>query len=500
MASVGVAAMFASFLVGRGTAPAPGDGSTPDLPDAAPGVTSLDQVRSSYGYRGWPTLGNRSNDRAQAREALGILVDHGTSPGTKVRALGGAYPTDVDSPDDVEHSRLLFSGTVTDGGHRKDLYSPGKPEGPRPGWVSLMTSNRYLLMYNPVRNGNGTVLTAPPHPSMGARPTGEGPPVSLVWDAPDDPYYSYSSGDVTLVMPPWLTNLRFSSLGNVPAGGDPLAWHPAKTQEGGTATVPPQVEIDPSSGEEKDEGPRNPHDGCGEAVLLRADDRSGPDGVRQVTYLYKPGFPYPIELTYYPTPEAARKGQHDVAALDRLHIRYAAGALLCDEAISGGDIPVEVTWRELWQGETGGDEGRRKTVLSEDLTLITGRRASSTLHTVVAVDTDVQMDVRYPDYRVLTGSQDVTAASRSTNDSRPRRTRDVACLPDGDRVRVIGPKNAREIRLFDPASGRVRSTAGNTATFPKDGLPQRLSDLQAIAVTGGNEQPQSAPCGVPPES
>ncbi|MGW4966189.1 hypothetical protein ACWEPL_53995 [Nonomuraea sp. NPDC004186] len=256
--------------------------------------------------------------------------------------IGGADPIEFQDLRSLSGS-VVFSGMIPNSGHIRADREPGTDSSEPVSIVQLESPELSLKVYNPGYRGPGGAgsgATSAPLPESESDFRASrlyGPPIvapiPLVWDYLPNNWYEV--GDkFAMVVPPWLTNLRVAGFGK-----DDAAWQPLQVEDDGTTWVPiHRGVIDESAG-------------CDDGVLQRADEKAFPDGTtRQVTYLYRPGFPYPVKLLLMnSTGSSMANGRLAIAAVVEewdgpvwaLAVVGAllAGAVLALSAVDGSDRP-----------------------------------------------------------------------------------------------------------------------------------------------------------------
>jgi len=495
------ATLVAAFWAGRLT--------HDDLPDLEVEAISPQDARApGGGYESWPTLGNRKDDVGHAKKALRTWLTARWHEGDR---FGEVEPSVVRGEDRV-HGDVIFSGTVPNGGRipsdrsgdHRDEHVTVVHVTTRVPWMRDV-----LVVYNPDRgekaagNQERSIASAPWDSRMMSPGTARfAAPIPLLWLKTLKPASDEYLGDkISMVVPPWLTNLRVAGFEK-----DDSAWRPLRVNDDGTASVPIYKGVTvPKAEQQKGEQSR-----CSNGVLLRADEKGKDGGTRQVTYVYRPGFPFPVTLSYDP---ARRTAAEQAQILDRPEMRYAAGALLCDSSpafVQPADsrsarAPFEVVWRPMWEGRPHAG-APRMAVVAEDISFASAGDSSAHADRtrVVALGVDDPRDRReLADRPHVDGPTDDGRSEPSAF----RGTSDVGCLIDDDHVAVFGPKNSRQVRLVHLPSGRVWSKSGNFASFPRDELPEQigtslgdlppgqLPEVQAVAVTDDEKHRlHSMPC------
>jgi hypothetical protein len=447
---VAVAAVLGGAFTGGWFAAPPDDAYAPGLAASQPATVTLAQARDSQNgpLSGWPTLGDHAGDRSQARTAMEIWLGSGSAPHTRLFNLGpldDEFGARLDSPT----GRVLFSGTAAPGGPR----------------VSVVQAGNQLLQYEGGRGGIKFVYDAPAPAAMSYA---DGPPMALDWD-------DQSSGPFTLALPPWLKNVQMEGF-----QGKDATWRPLKSTDGVSAPLHMYPSATGGTGVE-------PSDDCGRGVLLRAEDtsESGPSHPRVATFVYKPGWPYAVRLTYFPKPGlSSYEDGDDAAPVDQPYMLRMASSLLCgDGGVKDFQPASEVSWTQMWQGRPDAGAGR-EAVLHQEVTYPKGGSDFA--------DEDYGDSVREIGIDKASDYHDLTADSEDTQEV------EVACMPAGKKLAVVGPANATQVRLLDAVSGREWSAHGNFLTAPASQLPKDRSRLTAFTVTPGkNGGVTSALCANP---
>jgi hypothetical protein len=432
-ASVAVAAVVGGAFAG-GWFTSPGDQSyTPRVADAQP-VAVTGAHAADWQKYGFPTLGDKAGDRGPGRAAMKIWLSNGYGPHSWVNTPGIFTDTGPSFGDDHRATgKVLFSGTV-----------PGLPR------VTLVSSGGELLRY---ASGQSTdlVWTAPV-------PWEEGddlgsPPLALGWDYHTDTKFP-------LAVPPWLTNVEVSGV-----SGKDTAWRPLKVTDGLSAPVP---EFGATVGSDE---LVDAHGDCGIGVLIRADDSSTGTS-HQVTYVYRPGWPYAVRVMYLRSDNPPANAP-DAAPFDQAYVRRMAGALLCQAPGMEDTAPTSlVIWRPEWRGtpSPGGDE---VAVVEQDVYHPRARDLGASSRSGV-IEVGVDKASLYTELGSNYGA--------ITDPGNPVL---VGCATSGAGLTVVGPTTATVTRLFDPVTGRLWSGHGNVLTVPKARLPRKGTDLTATATTPG---------------
>jgi hypothetical protein len=366
-----------------------------------------------------------------------IWLAGGHAPHTQLITLGQLSAQDPlmgASPS----GHVLFSGTAGDGRR-----------------VSLVDASGRVLQYE-ARGGDTKVVYAAAEPV--AMSYGDGPPMALKWN-------DFSPGAFTLALPPWFKNVQVEGF----AGKD-ATWRPLKSTDGVSGPLP----LFGVTGHGYVEGLGGGM--CGTGVLLRAEDRAGVygDEPRVAVFLYKPGWPYAVRLAYFPNPGMNSYGnRHDAAPVDQPFVRRMASALLCEDGgIDEFQPASDVEWTEMWRGRPYDGAGR-ESVVEQTVRQPQGREEEDFKTTFREV-----------------GIDKASVYARLSVDTSAQQAGVVACMPAGDKLAVIGPKNATDVRLLDGDSGRIWSARGNFLTVAKSelsGPSHKSPHLIAFSVTGGKD-------------
>ncbi|WP_369386226.1 hypothetical protein AB5J72_00250 [Streptomyces sp. CG1] len=405
---------------------------TPAVPASQPVVVTGTHARDWKNSDVWPTLGNRAGDRGPGHEAMEVWLSGGYGPHSRLIATGqdsrsapfyGAYDPS---------GQVLFSGTV-----------PGMPR------VTLVDSGGQLLRYATGNMPDKTVYTAPDPRADGVAM--ETPPLALNWNT--------DSGEpFPLAVPPWLTHLQVEGI-----SGKDATWRPLKVTDGLTAPIPQFKAAISSSDLVGAQG------GCGYGALIRADNTLEEGSDKTETFVYRPGWPYAVRLTYL----ADHNQYRGAAPLEQEYIRRMAGALLCDgPGIDRFRPASEVIWRPLWRGtpDGGGDE---VAVLDQEVSYPQGQG-------YLNHNRDGMIEVGVHKASVFN-----TLVSNYENSNTPETAASVGCLKSATGIVVVGPATAGTTRLVDPATGDHWTAHGNVLQVPGSQLPHSSDDLAASATTAG---------------
>ncbi|OIJ89424.1 hypothetical protein BIV25_33740 [Streptomyces sp. MUSC 14] len=383
--------------------------------------------------KGWPTLGNRAGDRGPGHAAMEVWLSGGYGPHSQLIVRGQDSRSAPYYGLEKPSGQVLFSGTV-----------PGLPR------VTLVSSGGQLLRY---ATGNVSVKAVYSAPRPWDSSTLESPPLALNWNL--------DSGEpFPLAVPPWLANVRVEGI-----SGKDATWRPLKVTDGLTAPIPDFKAAVGSSDLVDAQG----H--CGYGALIQADDTLAEGGRKTETFVYRPGWPYAVRLTYL-----AKAGQpydaSDAAPLDQEYIRRMAGALLCEGPGMNRSNPAsEVIWRPLWRGTPAG--GNEVAVFDQEVSYPSGQDYDANIR-------DGMIEVGVHKTAVFN-----TVVSNYDDSITPDTTARVGCLKSTTGIVVIGPATATTTRLADPATGGHWTAHGNVLQVPQGQLPGKSDALTVTATTPG---------------
>ncbi|MFJ2959532.1 hypothetical protein [Streptomyces sp. NPDC087270] len=446
-----VAAVVAGAFTGGWFAAPPDHTYTPQVAASQP--VTVTAAQAHQGVSSWPTLGNRPNDRGPGHAAMEILLSNGFGPHSWVNYPDFRPDSQTPLVYDNHHpsGEILFSGTV-----------PHLPH------VTLVSTGGELLQYEsgPGAGSEKIVYRAP-------APWDDtplfSPPLALNWE-------HQSGAPSPLAIPPWLTHVQVEGF-----DGKDLGWRPLKVTDGLSAPVPPFGYRSTTVGGQHIV---DMHSDCGIGALIQADDTSL-GKPRKVTFVYAPGWPYAVSLTYAPS-NADLPGPAGPAPLDQPYIRRMAGDLLCGTSgMDEGDPPAsEVEWTQEWHGTTSPDG--EVAVVQQKVSYPSGG--------------DYGEDSRSGLLEVGIDKASVYTDLGSNYDTSGRYAPAVSigCVTDAGGLTVVGPTTATTVTLVDPLAGRHWSGHGHVLKVPKGQLPKKGTYLAAMAVTPGkNGGTDTRDCAAP---